>query len=160
METGMIDSRTLDKPLGDKPSEFLADALQDLQRAERSKDVTVSMDTWCQGDGKVCSVCLAGSVIIMRDTPSFTKTIKHGLELSPADYDAKTEVKLYAINGFRLGRVSETLSEYNLATKEEIAEFEEKFDARRTIPAYNADNPMDFYLAIHQLVNDLRTVGL
>lgn len=151
-------NRTLD--LKSKPSEFLTQALQDLQKVVRVRNVKVSMNSWCRGDGKVCKVCLAGATIIMRDDKEFTKTIKDGLDVNPTWYDVDTQIKLYAINGFRLGKISQTLREYGLATRKQILKFEESFDPRRKIPKYHTDNPLEFCIAIDKLTKDLETIGL
>lgn len=157
----MFDSRSLEKSIGDLPSEILTNVLQDIQKVQKTANVVVDMNaSWCIGDGKTTAVCLAGAVIMMRDTKQFTKTIKDGLHVTPDDYDAETAAKLYAINGFRLGIITKTLREYRLATEDKIAEFSTNYGDRLDKLEYNEENPMSLYLGLNELINKFKSVGL
>lgn len=150
--------RTLN--LSDKPSEFLTEALQDLQKVSNKRNVQVEMGSWCVGDGKVCRVCIAGATIMCRDDADFTSTIRDGLQITPMDYDARTQSKLYAINGFRLGLVAETLKEYRLASSEEIKKYVDLYGERHERVEYDHSKPLPFCEYIHNIILNLRNIGL
>lgn len=146
--------------LENKPSDLLTQATQALQKASRSRYAVVDMSQWCHGDSKKCHLCLAGSLIFIHDDNEFTSTIKDGLDVNPTWYNVDTQIKLYTVNGLRLGRITETLREYGFGSEQQIEEFERNFGARRVIEKYNDSDPLTFYMDIKQLIDDLRSVGL
>lgn len=149
--------RTLD--LEDKPSGFLNQGLMDLQKAANMKNVKIDMNTWCLSDGNKCTVCMAGSMILCRDDPKFTSIIAEGLEVQPSRYIPEVANKLYAVSGFCLGKIVDTLTEYKLADTDKIQEYEDLYGKRNNFPKYR-ENKYAFYLGLHQLVKDLNSVGL
>lgn len=95
------------KVLPDKPSELLILAMQDLEWVEGNKDYIIDMDNWHRPvdwvGGKVCEVCLAGSVMARTlEIPAQART-------DPSDFSDGLQNKLLAINGFRTGTMRDGL---------------------------------------------------
>ena len=102
------------KKLPDRPSELLALALMDLEKAEESPDHIVYMDVWMGLYQEKCYVCLAGSVL------AFSQHIKpeklheingelHGSSRCLRGLDEDTFNKLDALDTMRLGYLNQAL---------------------------------------------------
>lgn len=94
--------------LSDKPSILIRQAMDDLERVERTPGYKVDMGIWHETlGGQECFVCMAGSVI------AGTLGAERGKESAPHKYGDKlgTSRKLYALNQFRAGLVPWAVSE-------------------------------------------------
>lgn len=96
-----------EKPLPNKPSALILLALKDLAKIERSKKYRVNMQHWHDPNGK-CKVCFAGSVMAK------TLGVIPESYARPSQFDYTTANKLFALNSFRIGELSNGLSEMNI----------------------------------------------
>ena len=97
------------KPLADKPSEMLRDAVGDLEKCEADPKYSIDMAVWyVWKTPHKCFVCLGGAVIAQRLNPT-----EHG-ELTSDDFDEATTRKLQALDLFREGDTHNGLCELGL----------------------------------------------
>lgn len=93
--------------LPDKPSELIRLALADLEKVEASKEYVVTMSRYHEPNGahgsRRCQVCFAGAVI------ASTLGMPPEIDAFPESFDRDTALKLFALNEFRQGWVSEGL---------------------------------------------------
>lgn len=90
--------------LPDKPSALIRLALQDLEKAEKSRLYAIEMRDWHAPKG-VCEVCFAGSVM------AYSLGAKRHDLVTPRYFDDDTRRKLIALNFFRCGRIEDGLCE-------------------------------------------------
>lgn len=150
-----------------KPSDLIELAVKDLIKVERNKLYKLSLDSsWhdpigCEYEtdengydtgvvkkpAKVCLVCFAGAVIASTLKTSFNAT-KH-----PDDFDSDTQDRLLALDCFRVGNVSDGLSQIYS---------DEAFSCRlnRKIVRYSAKNSEKFKKQMRELAKDLRRFGM
>lgn len=126
-----------------KPSELIRLALSDLAKCEADPRYMIEMGTWHEPKGKVCHVCLAGSVMAQTmGTFSDSGT-------SPC-WHAHEETQLIALDSLRTGDVSLAFDDLNLGEppieNREITPYEEDSDA--------------FRVEMEELANDLKKAGL
>lgn len=99
--------------LPDKPSKLILLALRDLELVEKDKRYKVKMEYWHQPIEKKCYVCLAGSVL--------AKSFKEPISLlSSPDYFPGLANKLWALNSFRGGYISEGLYHLNIKCESKL----------------------------------------
>jgi len=155
--------RNLKEPLCLIPIDVLAIALQDIQRVQKIPNIKINIDTWVYNDdNNQCSVCLAGAIMLLRDSnEDFIDYVKSGLSVNlDKDYDYNTQRIFYSINGFRLGKISETLRSYNLTSEEKINEFENKYGPTIEKVNFDESDPLKFYIYIDSIIKNLQSVGL
>lgn len=170
-------SREFVNPLSEKPSQFLEEALADLQETEKMPKVIVDFQApWCKGDGKVTRVNFAGCTIMQRDAES--QTIKDGLHVNPDWYDYNTSARLYVLSGMTRGRVVrskddqsgestitikgrivESLIAYRIGDVRSIRNYEDKYGHEIDVPDYH-QFPIDFFICIKKVCRDLAEFGL
>jgi hypothetical protein len=137
--------------LPDKPSELILLALEDLEKTEKDYRYKIDMDVYhdrLDGDGLICSVCLAGAVMAQRLHPGDVDRC-----LMPGYFDVKTRNKLYALNSFRQGCVHDGLwnmnEEFSCGAVDQIDTF---------ITPYEVD-PNSFKSDMRKLAQELSDLG-
>lgn len=105
------------KKLPRKLSSCLMLALEDLEKAEKSKKYTIDMGTWFsfRGPARNCVVCLAGSV--MAQSLQATKGVKNSIAdrscgIHPSDYSQYNADRLYALDYLRSGAFHSALKSF------------------------------------------------
>lgn len=93
--------------LPDKPSELIRLALADLEKVEASQEYVVTMSRYHEPNGargsRRCQVCFAGAVM------ASTLGMPPEIDAFPESFDRDTALKLFALNEFRQGEVSDGL---------------------------------------------------
>ena len=77
---------------------ILRRAVEDAMAVEEMSGYRLNMDVWHSPNG-VCKVCMAGAVMVK------TLGVSRSIGRDPTDFDRDTEMKLYAVNSFRVGMV-------------------------------------------------------
>jgi hypothetical protein len=95
-----------------KPSKLLMVAMEDLEKIESMKEVSIDMGKWYTKNTYTgyCSVCHAGAVmynlIEKNNIQEYDCTDGGVIDLfEPSDFDDKTHNKLEAINEIRMGEI-------------------------------------------------------
>ena len=141
--------------LPDAPSKLINLAIDDLEKVEKSNKFEVDMSTWVEkfyedyetshkAKGAVCSVCLAGSVMV--------KTLKVEKEISnwdegdskdPSDFDDDTSSKLSFLDDARGGYFESTredlFEDYPFLRRAAFRAGLVDFSVQIHIPAYEHD---------------------
>lgn len=151
-------TRTFKTPLSTKPSEFIQDALKDLEKANKIPRLIIDFNTsWCWGDGKVTHADFAGCVMMVRDPQA--KNIQDGLHINPDWYDYHNAARLYCLSGFISGRIAESLITYRIGIPENVRNFEQEYGSRIKIPDYHSSN-IDFHLKMREISQNLAEFDL
>lgn len=162
------------KSLPNVPSKLILIALGDLEKMERAKGYQIDMEVWHDPDphgvvaaaqvenkdakSEVCSVCLAGSVMVCSlGNKNKNKT------LSPHKFSTRLAGQLEAINHFREGAVEEGLMEmklwYKLSPEMQAYASGSGGSGDYNIADY-ADNKKQFKKDMRALAERLAVVGL
>ena len=150
--------RQFKTPLAENPSEFLDQALKDLQLTEKMARVVVNFNAaWCKGNGKVTITDFAGCTIMQRDDAF--ETIRDGLHVNPDWYHYYTATRLYCLSGIAMGRVVESLITYRVGDTNSIRKYETKYGKRFDVPNYHT-HPIDFFIRMKRVCIDLAEFGL
>lgn len=96
-----------------QPWQLIRDAVVDLEKQEKCKQVIIDMGAWHEGgiefDGrKVCYQCFAGSTISRRCDVDLTAGF------SPEDFGPEVCAKLHALNLFRVGEIKRAYKELRI----------------------------------------------
>lgn len=139
--------------LPDTLSDLILLALDDLERAEASRQHKVDMYAWHQPDaikvrGSKCVVCFAGSVM------AFTLGAEASKRLGPSNWDAVTERKLRALDQVRLGRIAIAIEVFH--GRQDGFVFDGTVDV--ALVRYEK-NPAKFKAGIRLVVDALKVVG-
>ena len=131
--------------LPEKLSDLLQVALEDLRKAEASDQYAVNMRDWHLPFRRVCSVCLAGSVMAFSLDADITKN------LAPVDFDDHTSRRLSALDSLRRGAVDDAACQ--LWIESDYSHLD------RDVPRYS-NNPKQWHKDMEKLVKDLKEAGL
>ena len=124
------------------PGDLIRLALSDLEKAEKSPHMDVDMNQWVRSFAGGCAVCFAGGVMVgTLGCPTDEST-------SPGEVaDDRTRRYLRALDGFRLGHVSNGLYEMDLVGNTPITEY--------VSVAKYADDPDRFKADMRRMADDL-----
>lgn len=125
-----------------KPSELLRIALGDLEKCEANDSYQIDMRQWVRS-GEVCSVCLAGCVMVQTLNMLFWR----GQVLNPRMAFDEWPERLYAIESFARGKIDQALRLMGCCVAGEIRD-------TRTITRYR-NSIIEFKIDMFQLVLDL-----
>jgi len=141
------------KTLPTIPSELIKVALRDLISAEQSETCVVNMDIWHSPlrDGRLCHLCLAGSV--MRGLG-----VKDTVESTPSQLDADVQQQLYALNELRTGRVSNYMNHMHYSMEYCKLDSDDIRHMHKTYVEY-AQSPNDFKEWLANVANILEKKG-
>ena len=148
IESLLETKKPLPKELPDKPSELLALALSDLEKAECSDQYIIDMLYWHEPDissGK-CLVCLAGAVM------AFSLYFSPDEDFFFVECSFEISRKIFALNNFRLGYIFEAFNNLNISFPEGMAR-------KRDVTSYR-NSPTQFKSDMRNLIKDLRECGL
>lgn len=131
--------------LPDKPSELIRVALGDLEKVEQDPRYKIEMGSWvrAKNDGS-CAVCLAGATLVK------TMNLPMGVSIKPHTTIYPIRRKLFALDHFRLGYISNGLSHMG---------YKKPLIVKRNHVHY-AKDPVQFKQQMNQLANDLEAAGL
>ena len=140
--------------LPDRPSAGIMQAIKDLKRAERTKNLRVDMGVWMlQEDDSLCAVCIAGAVMRFGQGRRLSST---GDACSPSDTSGdKISGRLEAINEFRLSYVRRGVSTYLNIPSNELLKIRNKMRVAR----YET-NKRKFYRDMNRIAKYLEGKGL
>ncbi len=85
--------------LAKKPSNFIRQALEDLEVIEKKEGYAINMSTFHDPTDNICEVCLAGAVM------ANTLGCDPKKSLDPENFTKKIEDKLNALDCFRMGSI-------------------------------------------------------
>ena len=156
------------KKLSIVPSVLLGQALDDISKAEKSKRITIDMDTWAEGNGNnKCSVCFAGSVMINRVDPIVKRKYLGKINFSDTEdslnayaYDALDRIRPYDIQVF-LSRFRfhisgiKSINRYyrkidNMCRSLGIDTEQSRIEKRADIEQYIINNVLDEYMPSYE----------
>ncbi len=145
------------------PSVLLAEALDDLIRAERSKRYTVHMGFWHDPDlyDKTCAVCMAGATMAGKLKADPLR------ECEPRCYDDVTKelllaldwVRMFAWDGF-FDNVNEARMQHGLEPLAHTMPLADELADEVGMVSYNEDNKTIFKLALRKAVRIMRKADL
>lgn len=140
--------------LPNKPSELTRVALRDLSRVERSKAYQVNFGYWHKPDTDIgkCLVCFSGAVI--------AKTLNTPIDLSvhPNHFKKQDERKLWALNDFKAGDITDGLMEMHIGART-IQRVYKKLGACTLVTQYK-HSPKEFKRDMRKLARDLEKAGV
>ncbi len=152
--------------LADKPSDLLEQAMEDLEKTEKSEKYKVDMGLWHRTideddvryssedykkeDIGRCAICLAGSTMACR------LGIAHDISASPSDFDNSIKYKLMALDSFRVGSIEDALGWLG---KSDYAEFLSDLPDFIDVTPYESDKEA-FKRNMKEIVEMLRKVDL
>jgi hypothetical protein len=137
--------------LPNKLSNLILIALDDLRKAERSRDYKVDMYSWHQPNS-VCKVCFAGSVMAFSlGTDSNTYT-------SPSRFAKKTMGKLFALDDVRSGDFDAAMLNMDKSVK--AADKAQEATRDIVVPEYSSTNRLRFHKVMRKAAKALAKVGL
>ena len=136
-----------------RPSALIRLALKDLEAVESSPLYKVDMRYWGQSpsdlDNEPCTVGLAGAVM------SVTLGTLRSVALLPSDFAKKFKLKLWAVNSFGRGQVSDGCKEMALVTGLDNQAPFDRFD----VTPYR-DDSTQFKIDMSKMADGLEAAGL
>lgn len=99
---------TIKKPkIANKPSQAIFQAVADLIAVERKPQYRINMSDYHSPENGKCEVCFAGAVLAQAGNDP-------AVYIDPAEFDSVTQHKLYALDSFRNGQISDGLSSFGV----------------------------------------------
>lgn len=128
-------------------------AIEDLKKAEKSKQYSIDMSLWHRrwhGDS-TCSVCFAGSVM------AFSLGAEADEETYPWDFSDPTQRKLEALNYARMGSISVAVGTWYSRVSKAKLEAADKLDFD---PVDYTEDPAKFKRQMRSVAKKLAQIGL
>ncbi len=134
-----------------RPSNFIRQALRDLEVIENNPKYKVKMSNWHNPNGK-CSVCLAGAVM------ANTLGCKPNESAVPSDFPKEIRIRLQALDDFRIGWLNDAFRKLNIDVP---IDYQNEYDhfADIQIASYSSSRKQ-FKEDMHALADGLQGMGL